>query len=73
MLEQIYARVMLADGVGYIVLKALRDFIMVWAALVGTDSFELSTESMTKAAIAAASTTLYRVSREIIDRFGPGA
>ncbi len=73
MLEQIWARVLLADGVGYIILKAIRDFVMVFAALVGTDSFDLSTESLTKAAIAAASTTFYRVAREVIDRFGPGA
>lgn len=71
MLEQIWARALLADGVGYIILKAIRDFTMVFAALVGTDGFELSTESLTKAAIAAGSTTLYRVAREVIDRFGP--
>lgn len=72
MLEQIWARVLLADGLGYIVLKAVRDFVVVFAAMVGTDGFALSADSMTKAAVSAAGITAYRVGREVLDRFGPG-
>lgn len=71
MLEQLWVRLMLVDGIPYIGLKAIRDFIMVFAALVSVDGFDLSTESLTKAAIAAASTTVYRVAREILYKFGP--
>ena len=63
------SRVLNADGLTYIALKALRDFAVAFAGFVTVDGFVLSQDSMTKAAIAAGTTTIFRLVREVLVRF----
>ena len=63
------SRILNADGLTYIVLKAARDFAVVFAGLVTVDGFVLSQDSMTKAAIAAGTITVFRFVREVLSRF----
>lgn len=63
------SKVLNADGLTYIALKAARDFAVAFAGFVTVDGFVLSQDSMQKAAIAAATTTIFRLVREVMLRF----
>ena len=62
-------RILNADGLSYIALKALRDFAVVFAGFVTVDGFVLSQDSMITAATAAATTTIFRLVREVLLHF----
>lgn len=66
---QVLNKVLGADGLTYIIVKAIRDFVMVYAVAIGADTFTATPDSLKAAAIAAASTTIYRAIREVITRF----
>jgi hypothetical protein len=63
------SKLLSADGLLYVGLKAGRDFAMAFAALVSVDGFAVSPDSMKGALIAAAGTTAFRVVRYVYDRF----
>ena len=62
-------RILNTDGLSYIALKALRDFAVVFAGFVTVDGFVLSRDSMITAATAAATTTIFRLAREVLLHF----
>lgn len=66
-----FDRFMTAEGFTYIALKALRDFVMVYAATIGASAFVATPDSMKVAAISAAGTAGYRLVRELFLRFMP--
>ena len=62
-------KVLNADGLTYIALKAARDFVAVLGLLVTADTFVLSQDSLGNAAKAALATTIFRLVREVMLRF----
>lgn len=63
------SRIFTTDGLSYIAIKAVRDFAVVFAGLVTVDGFTLSQGSLVTAATAAATTTIFRLVREVLFKF----
>lgn len=65
-----FDRLLTAEGLLYIGLKAARDFVTVLAISVGADTFVSTPDGWRVALVAAASTTAFRVGRYLLDRLG---
>lgn len=66
-----FDRFLTADGFTYIAVKAIRDFVTVYAVTIGASTFVATPDSMKTAALAALSTAGYRLVRELFVRFVP--